>query len=201
MADLKEEFEKLNPGKIKGEMIGLALENHFSFILKKEGKEGVKKVEEGLAQLGYPLKYEEIKNFQWYPRIMDEAIYFVIKRVLGWEDEVFRESGRWGAKVSYITRIMMKYFLSIERVFREVSNYWRKYYTIGKLEPVEINLKERYLILELKDLPIICPEHCRYWEGYFWQVGAYVLPKEDLKLWETDCIFRGSNAHRFKATW
>ena len=201
MTVLKEEFQKLKIDEVKGKMIGLALENHFNFILKKEGQEGVKKVEEGLEALGYPIRYKEIRNFQWYPRIMDEAIYFVIKRVLGWDDERFRESGKWGAKISFITRIMMKYFVSIEQVFREVGNYWRKYYNLGILEPVEINLKERYLIIELKDFPLICPEHCRYWEGYFWQVGAYVLPKKSLKLWETDCIFKGGNSHRFKAIW
>jgi len=44
MADLKEEFEKLKIDEIKGELIGLALENHFNFILEKEGEEGVKKL-------------------------------------------------------------------------------------------------------------------------------------------------------------
>jgi len=200
MAHLKEEFEKLDLEKIKGEVIGLTLENYFSFILEKEGEEGVRRVEDGLAQLGYPLKHKEIKNFQWYPRIMDEAMYFATKRVLNWGDEVFRESGTWGPRVSYITRIMMKHLISIERVFREVSNYWRKYYTVGNLVPIEISTEEKYLIIEL-DIPVVCPEHCRYWEGYFWQVGAFVLPKEDFKLWETDCMLKGSNVHRFKATW
>jgi hypothetical protein len=65
MADLKEEFEKLKLEEIKGEVIGLALENHFNFILEQEGKEGVKKVEEGFKKLGYPLRHEEIENFKW----------------------------------------------------------------------------------------------------------------------------------------
>ncbi len=201
MEDLRKEFEKLNLEKIKGEVIGLALENHFNFILKKYDQEQVKKLEDGLAKLGYPLKHHQIENFKWYPRKIDEAIYFVLKRILSWEDETFRESGKWGAKISYITRIMMRYFVSIERVSREISNYWRKYYTIGHLKPKELNIKERYFILELEDFPIVCPEHCRYWEGYFWQVGSYVLPKENLKLWEIDCTFKGGNVHRFKATW
>lgn len=201
MVDLRGEFEQLNLENIKGEIIGLALKNYFSFILKKEGEEGIKKAEEGLTQIGYSLRYDNIKDFQWYPRIMDEAMYFVLKNVLNWEDEIFRESGKWGAKVSYITRIMMKYFLSIEQVLNQVSNYWRKYYTVGNLEPTEINMKEKYLILDLKDMPIICPEHCRYWEGYFWQVGSFVLSKENLKLFETECLLKGSKSHRFKATW
>lgn len=201
MKDPKEEFEKLKLEEIKGEVIGLALENHFNFILEKEGREGLKKLEEGLEKLGCPLKYEEIKNFQWYPRKIDEAMYLVIRRVFGWKDEVWRESGKWGAKISYITRIMMRYFVSIERVFRETSNYWRKYYPVGNLEPVEINKEERYLILELKNFNTVCPEHCRYWEGYFWQIGSYVLPKENLKVEEINCIFRGGDLHRFKVSW
>ncbi len=201
MLTLKEEFQKLSLEKIKGEVIGLALENHFNFILEKEGMERVKEVEERLNELGYPLRYKEIKSFQWYPRIIDEAIYFVIKKTLAWNDEKFRESGKWGAKVSFITKIMMRYFLSIEEIFAEINNYWRKYYTIGNLEPKEINLKEKYLVFELKNFPILFPEHCRYWEGYFWQVASYVLPKEKLKLTETECTFKGGKTHQFKGTW
>ncbi len=201
MVDPKEEFGKLNLEAIKGEVIGLALENHFKFILEKYGPEEVKRLEEGLAKLGYSLKHQEIENFKWYPRKIDEAIYFVLKKMLNWEDEIFRESGKLGAKISYITRVMMRYFVSLERIFQEVGNYWRKYYTVGHLKPVELSLKERYFILELEDFPIVCSEHCRYWEGYFWQITSHVLPKENLKLWETGCPLKGAKVHRFKATW
>jgi len=202
MADLKEEFEKLKIDEIKGELIGLALENHFNFILEKEGEEGVKKIEKGLEKLGYSLKYEEIKNFQWYPRIMDEAIYFVIKRVFGWDDEVFRESGEWGAKISFIARIMMKYVVSIERAFKETSNYWRKYYTVGELKPVEINKKERYLIIEVKIFPLFVLNIVVIGKAISDKYALMSCQKKIyLRLWETDCIFKNGKLHRFKAVW
>lgn len=181
----------------------MTLENHFNFIEETEGKEGVEKVEKELEKLGCPLKYEEIKNFHWYSEKLDDAILFVAKRIFNWDDDKIRESGKWGAKISYITRIMMKYFVSIERVFREVNNYWRKYHTCGNLIPVQIKEKERNLILELKDFNNVAPEHYRYLEGYFWQIGSCLLPKENLriKIKETDCFFEGKDIHRFKVEW
>jgi len=162
----KEELEKLNI--VKGEVIGLSLKNDFEFVLEKKGKEGLKRVEKEMARLGYPLKYKELKKFQWYPEKMN-LLLLVMQRVFNWDDETMREAGRFGAKISSISRIMIKYFVSMEKLIKVVGKYWRNYHTTGNLVPIEVNKKERYALIELRDFTAGYPVHCRYLEGYFWQ--------------------------------
>jgi len=195
---LQEEIEKLK--EIKGEVIGVSLKEDFQFILKKEGEEGLKKVEEEMEKLGYPLKFKEIKSFQWYPWHLNLLFLVVAKNIFQWSDEDFRENGRFSAKISIIAKIMMKYFISLRRCFEEASNFWRKYYTIGEMRTEKLDEKERYAILVLSGVTGH-PVFCRILEGYIWQVVSYVAPKEKLEVREIECVFEKGKVHKFKVTW
>jgi hypothetical protein len=109
--------------------------------------------------------------------------------------------GQWAAKISFLARIMMRYFVSIERVAKEVGKYWRKAHSAGFLEVEEINKKEHFMIVALKDFNTITRAHCLYLEGYFWQIASYILPKENLKSKEIECPFQGGKIHKFKISW
>lgn len=195
----KEEISEIE--KNEGEVIGNALKNKLSFVLKTIGEDGVKRVEEEIAKLGYPLRYKEIKNFHWYPEKQDVLLIVLIKRLFNWDDEKIREMGRFNGRVSLIAKLMMRYFVSIERIARRVGEYWQKYRTIGTLEAEEVNTKEKRIILVLKNFTGH-PDYCRFLEGYFWQIASYVVPgKEKLKVEESECVFKGSKVHRFKITW
>lgn len=194
----KEEIEEIK--QVEGEVMGVSLKEDLQFIQEKEGEEGLKKVEDEMGKLGYPLKFEEIKNFQWYPWYLNLLFLVVAKNIFQWDDETFRESGRFSAKVSIIAKIMVKYFISIRRCFEEAGNFWRKYYTVGELKTEEFNKKERFAVLVLSGV-VGHPVFCRILDGYIWQVVAYVAPKEKLKVQEIECVFRGSKIHKFKVTW
>lgn len=194
----KEEFEKIE--QIKGEILGVALKGKLHFVLEKKGKKGLKKVEKELEKLGYPLKFKDLKSFQWYPEKLDYLLIVTIKNIFNFDDEIIHEMGRFNAKVSLVAKIMMRYFVSVERVAQEVGNYWARYRTVGKLETEEVNEKERYLILVLKDFTGH-PVYCRYLKGYFWQIASYVVPKEKLEVKEIECVFKGNKVHKFKFSW
>ena len=196
----KEDIEKLQLEEVKGEVLGMALKEDLRFVLEKEGLEGLKKVENEMEKWGYPLKYKEIKDFQWYPENRN-LVLFVIQKTLDWSDEDMREMGRWVAKISFLARLMMKYFVSLHRVAQEVNNYWRKAHTTGLLEVAKLDEKEHILILELKHFNTIHPAHCRYLEGYFWQIASYVLPKESLRVKELECGLFANKSHKFKISW
>lgn len=192
----KEEIEKM-----KGEVIGNASKNKLNFVLEKMGKEGLKKIEEEMAKIGYPLKYDELKNFSWYPAKEDVYLTVLIQRLFQFSDEIIRELGRFNARVSLIAKTMMRYFVSIERVAKEVGNYWRKYRTVGNLEAEKIDVKGKEIVLVLKDFTGH-PTYCRFLEGYFFQIASYVVPKEgNLEVKEIECIFGGGREHKFKITW
>jgi len=194
----EKELEKLKV--VKGKVIGIALKDDFEFIKKKRGEEGVKMVEQEMERLGCPLKYKEIKSFEWYPEKMN-LLLFVAQKVFDWNDDTMREMGRFGASVSIMSKIMMKYFISIEGLMKAASKYWSHYHNTGSLVPVEVNKKQRYAIAEIRRFTASYPSHCRYLEGYFWQIVSYVLPKKNLKVREIECQFQGAKAHRFKITW
>lgn len=192
------EIEKIQ--KVEGEVIGTSFQEDARFIRQKEGEEGLRKLETEMERLGYPLKFKEIKNFQWYPLSLNLLYLAAAKNIFNWEDDIFREDGRFSAKVSLIAKIMMKYFISLRRCFSEAGNFWRKYYTVGNLKTEELNEKEHSAILVLRNFtghPLLC----RILEGYFWQVISYVAPKEKLKVQEIECVSKEGKTHRFKITW
>ncbi|OGZ17617.1 MAG: hypothetical protein A2Z78_00485 [Candidatus Nealsonbacteria bacterium RBG_13_36_15] len=186
--------------KNKGEVIGASFKEDLEFILEKEGKEGLKKLEEEMKKLGYPIDFKKIKSFQWYPLSLNMLYLVVAKDVFDWPDDLFRENGRFSARISLIARIMMKYIISLERCFNEAGNFWQKYYTVGRLTTENFDKKNRTAFLVLKDFTGH-PVFCHVLEGYFWQVISYVVPKEKLKVKEIECIFKEGKTHKFQVTW
>jgi len=193
-----EELDEIK--KTQGETIGGGLSEDFQFILRKEGEAGLKQVEAELANLGYPLKLAEIKNFQWYPFYLNMLLLVVTKNIFQWTDADFRENGRFSAKVSVIVRIMVKYFVSLRRVCEQVGSYWRKYYTMGAVNIEKLNEKEKVLVIAFSGFTGVS-SFCRILEGYIQQIFSYVVPGEKLTVQEIECVLQGGKAHRFKLTW
>ena len=100
------ELEKIK--NIKGEVVGTSFHEDESFIRQKEGEEGIRKVEEEMAKIGYPFKFKELKSFQRYPMSLNLAYVIIERNIFGWGDEVFRENGRFNARISIIAKIMVK---------------------------------------------------------------------------------------------
>ena len=194
----QEELAKIK--QIKGEAIGGSLKEDFQFVLKKEGEAGLKRIEKEMEKFGCPLKMAEIKNFQWYPFWMSILLLVVNRNTFNWSDDVLRENGRFSAKVSVVMRIMVKYFISLERSFVEIGSYWRKYYTVGEVKTEELDVNGRQAIISLSGIDTH-PVFCRILEGYVWQIFAYHVVADSLKVEEIECIFKGGKTHRLKLKW
>jgi len=193
----KEEIKRLI--SLPGELIGIGFIEDFDFLLREEGKEGVKKVEEAMAELGYPLKYRELKGFEWYPVGYYLLSILVAKELFEWDDETIRRMGANAQKVSLINKMMMKFFVSTGRVLKEMVKYWNMYYTVGKIETAELNEEEGYASLIIKDFPGH-PVYCRYLEGVIGQIASYVV--KNPKCREIKCCLKGEEkGHLFKITW
>ena len=48
--------------KIKGEARGETLKVDWEYVLQKEGEKGLKRLETKMAELGFPIKYKEIRK-------------------------------------------------------------------------------------------------------------------------------------------
>lgn len=194
----KEEIKEIE--NIGGKVRGFSLREDLEFLKAKKGEDGLEKILQTMKELGYPLEPEKIKNFDWYPWYQNILLIVLAQRVFNWGKEEFREWGLFSAQISFMAKLIMKFFVSIDRVLKGANDYWRRYFSEGKIEVEVFDKTQHLIILNLKDFPthqLFCWEL----EGYFWQVASYVLPKENLRVEEIECPFSGQKDHKFKISW
>jgi len=185
--------------KFKGEVRAAGMKGYVKFILKEEGEEGLKKLEDTMASFGYSIKSKEIGTRNYYPIGLWALFLLVIKRLFDWNDEKFQEMGRFALKTSFLTRTFMKYFVSVERLAKEVPKIWRTTYTVGELKVTEFSQEERYIILKLENFrfhPLQCEVLMGVLSGIVqMMVGSKATSKEK------KCIHGGDEYHEFLVKW
>lgn len=205
---LKIELDKMEndlEGKIKqlmeleGEVKGVAIKSELDFILNREGREALKKLEDKISGFGYDLKKEKISDMKLYPLGLYGSIQLVVKELFNYQEKEFQEMGAFEAKMSLIMRLFMRYFVSLDVMANQVSKMWRTYFTTGELEVVEINKKERYIVADLKNFKIHKLQ-CNVLVGYFASVIQMVTGTKTT-CEETKCLFSGDGFHRFLVKW
>lgn len=193
----KEEFNELM--KIDGEVRGMGIKSHAEFILQKEGQAGLKKLEETITGLGYPVRYEKMRLMDFYPIGLEIATLLVIKRVFNYEDAEFQEIGRFGVKISFLLKLFMRYFVSPEKLIKMASNVWKKGGALGDFEVVQYDKDKKHLVLRIENFNVH-PVYCQIFIGYFSKGLQMIMGKEAI-CEETKCTFRGDNSHEFTLRW
>ncbi|MBL7142301.1 MAG: hypothetical protein ISS83_01360 [Candidatus Pacebacteria bacterium] len=198
-ASIKETAKKLF--ETKGEARGVALKTDLEFILKEKGEKGLKQVEDYLKEIGFPIKYKEVKVMNFYPIGLRIISLLAIKEVFNFDDEKIKSIGVFATKVSLIIKLFIKYFFSTQRVFlKEAPKIWDKHYTISKLLPAELNEEKKYAIVKIEDLALD-PIFCTYLGGYFCGILKMLIKTQSIDFEETDCPFRGGKYHEFLIKW
>ncbi len=195
----KETAKKLM--EIKEEARGVTLGIDRDYILKEKGEEGLKKLEEELEKLGYPIKYKKIETLAFYPAGLRALSLLAIKKVFNFDDEKIKEIGFLGTKTSLIIKFFIRYVFSFQKVFFEESpKIWREHWTIGKLIPVELNEEKKYAILRLEDFNLH-PIYCRFLEGYLSGLFQMMVKSPKITCQETKCSFREDEYHEYLIKW
>jgi len=193
----KEEVNELM--SLKGEVKGTGIKTHGEFILKEEGEEGLKKLEETMANLGYPIGFKKVRATTLYHFGVEAIILVAIKRLFNYDDKKFQEMGKFHAKVSLIIRLFMKYFISLERMAKEGQKLWRRYFTIGELKVVEIDERGRHLSFRVENFKFH-PLHCQILIGSLSTIIQMIIGKP-VTYEEVKCLHRGDDHHEFLVTW
>lgn len=194
----KEEIKRLM--EIKGEARGVHLKNDAEFVLKEKGKEGLEMVEKELEKMGCPIKYEKINQFDFYPVGLRVISLLAIKKTFNWSDEKIKELCRYAMKVSWIIKLLMRYFFSPERVLKEAPKIWEEYFTLGKLEVESYDLNKKYVILKIKNFNLH-PLYCRCLEGVFLELGKMIVKPKRITCREIECPFSKGKDHRYLIEW
>ena len=194
----KEEVDELM--NLKGEVRGMGMRTHAEFIFKEEGEEGLKRLEDIMTKLGYPIKYKKLKATTFYPLGLEAVTLVVIQRLFNYKDEKFQEIGVFHAKSSIVIRIFLKYFLSLESMAKNISKVWEKYFTVpGEFRVVEFDKKRRLAIFRIENFKFH-PLHCQINIGILSTlVGLLTKRKGTCK--ETKCVHRGDDYHEYLLEW
>ncbi len=193
----KEEIEKLM--QVKGECRGAVLKADADFILKEEGEERLKKFEQKMAELGYPMDYKKMKVIDFFPLGVRVVQLLVLQKFFGFDREKFRELGKFQAKTPLFIKLFVRFFVSLEILTKKAPEMWRKHYTIGDFQVQEFNSEKRSGFAVLKNFALH-PLVCQVLEGYF--VGAVSMIVGDTVICEeVKCTFKGDDYHMFSVKW
>jgi len=193
---LKEEFEELM--KVKGEARGLGFQTEAKFILEKKGEEGLKKLEDEMERLGHP--YSDIKTMDFYPLGLLGVALLTIKKLFNFTDQDFQELGAFEAKSSLIIRVSMKYFISLDRMAKEVPKMWRQYYSVGDFKIIEMNKERKDVLIRLENFKLH-PILCQVFIGYFTSLMRMITRSDQITCEEIKCAHRGDEFHEFFIKW
>ncbi|MBU4351024.1 hypothetical protein L6250_00545 [Candidatus Parcubacteria bacterium] len=184
---------------IPGEARGVNLKVDWEFILKKEGKDGLKKLEDKMAELGYPLRYEDIKTMDFYPLGLDVISMVAIRDVFNYDGKKFIEMGEAAPKLSIFLKVFLKYFVSAKQALDESPQMWRRHYSIGDLNIIEFNEDKGYAVIRLENFKLH-KIHCYNLLGYFSKIIEMIV-KAKVSAEERKCVFDGNDYHEYFFKW
>ena len=186
--------------EVKGEARGIHFKNDAEFILKEKGKEGLAMVEKELEVLGYPIIYKKISQFDFYPIGLRALSLLAIQKTFAWSDDEIKELCKYAMNFSWVIKLLMKYFSSIENVAQETSKTWSQYFTVGQAFVKEYDLEKKYAIIVIKDFRLH-PVYCRCFEGVVPGVLNMVIASKKIVCQEIECVFNGGKEHKFLIKW
>lgn len=144
---LQEEADKIMAHE--GGEKGLSIINVRNAYLKEIGEKGLQKIEEGMAELGYPFSYGEVKPFGWYQAGYLPLSMLVAKHLLGWDKTDIYEFGKITVLQSSVLRTTLS-LVSMKVAYNNVSRLWNTHFDFGGVEAIEYNQEEKSVQLRVR---------------------------------------------------
>lgn len=184
--------------KLPGRVKGTVFQSDASYIFRHFGQEGLLKVENKINEWGQSIKYDSVKAMEAYPAGLRVLSLLAVKEVFNLSDEQIFDMGVEGPKHSFIIKMLLKFFVSLEKIFKAAPLVWRRHWDIGEIELVEINEAGKRVVINLKGIDLD-QVFCIYEAGYF--AGILRLAKPGATATETECVFKGGKVHQYTLTW
>lgn len=194
----KKEFQEIV--KLEGQVRGSALNTDAAFIRSREGREGLRRVEDRFKFLGYPLEYRHIKDMGWYPISLRVLSLCAVRDVFRLGEADMKEMGDTAPKFSFIVKVFMKFNDLNDVALDSIPGYWRMHYSIGDMRVGEISENKGYVTLRLENF-CIHPVVCSYFEGYLRRLLQFGFSDKQLECSETKCLHKGDELHEYRISW
>jgi len=194
----QEELQKLK--NLKGEIKGAVFQTDATHVSKTMGKEAVAKLQQASKELGWEIDYPNIKFMTWYPIGMKIISLLAAQKAFGWgEKELFEMNASAPKYTSFVSRIL-KYFVSLKGLFRQMPKYWKMHFSVGRLEPEEYDPKQNLAVVKLKDFDIH-PLFCLVIRSYILSIIRFAIKSKKIIIEETKCVHKGDPYHEFSIKW
>jgi predicted hydrocarbon binding protein len=184
------------PGRTKGESIMFVVD----YIKNKRGEEDFSRLEKKLEEMGYPFDFNKVKPFDWIKEGYVALTLNLAKDLFEWTDEDIFNAGKEEPKKSFITKILMKYLLNLEKTLEEATIYWEKFYDFGFMEMVKYNKEENFFVLRVHGYDID-EVMCKYHAGFFFTMAQFNIKSKDISIEESKCVHRGDDCHEYIVKW
>ncbi|MBD3207847.1 MAG: hypothetical protein GF370_00105 [Candidatus Nealsonbacteria bacterium] len=198
LQNLKKSADRLM--NTKGRARGAGMKSYGAYILVEEGEKGLKELEAVMGEIGYPIKYKEIKTLGFYPIGMEAVTFVSIQLLFDYDEEKFRKMGGFELSSSLLMKIFMKYFISLEKAAEELPRIWEQHFSLGSLKVIELNKEKGYLTVRLTDF-CIHPLHCTVLIGVLVNAVRMITKCKEVACEETKCMHRGDDCHEFLLKW
>ncbi len=196
--ETKKEIKRLM--QIEGDVKGEVLRASLKYLEDKTGKQGIKKIEEGLSSAGYPLKYNEIDSFKWYKEAYSVSIYLLCLEVLGWTEKDIREMGENAPRLAPFIVMFLNKFVSVNSVFKESSTYWRKHLNFGDIIPLEIDEEKKRIRFKLEGYKFN-PITDYYLSGYFLGILRFCIRSKQITIEQTKSVYKDDPYNEYLVLW
>jgi len=183
----------------KGEGRGMNLRNIGEYVLMKEGEGGLKKLEDLIKSLGYPIEYKKIDKMDFYPIWVSTVSFLATEKLFNFTNKNFQEMGEMDAKFNLFIKVFINYFISLKTLTEASSKIIKHFAPQVEVESKEFNEKEKYAILRIKNFDI-SKYHCQYFIG-FANAIIKMASKENPICEETKCPLQGDDCHEFTLRW
>ncbi len=184
------------PGKVRGEIFL----NHAKYIEEKEGRGGLKKLEEKLSDLGHPVNFKKIKPLDWLGEGLSCLVIVTAKDIFFWEEKDVFEMGESGPRFSLGLRMLVQNVVLPKRLFEESPLYWKNLFDFGFIEPLDFNTESQQAVLrihEYKTHPLLCIYHAGYIKG----MAEFILKVEKITVEEIKCVHKESPYDEYRISW
>jgi len=198
----KDQLEEIK--KVEGEIRGLALKNYGSYISRKEGSDGLEKIEKTMEEIGCEMPYKNLNSLAFYPLWWSAATFFILRNHFEYGEEEFYEMGKSCFRFPNIMRIWARFLISIEKAASSADKMYEMYFTVGEITVPDYSVEEKYVVMRLKDFPtypIDKPQlYCCFLAGYYSSIIKAITGK-DTKGEERKCAYSDAGYHEFLLTW
>lgn len=109
-----------------------------------------------------------------YPVAEEMSLIFAAKDVLGWDNEAVKELGRNIPRVSFMVKMFLRYFLTLDTTTREAKKYWDKHFDFGELEVMNTDIESGNYVVEVRGFDIH-PVYCSFLCGFLETMIGFVL--------------------------